>query len=229
MSETSESYDFQWLGRISYSDALVRQEQLLEQRRANEIGDTILLLEHEPIYTIGRSRDRSSLEKTSTLPHPVAETNRGGQATYHGPGQLVGYPILDLKNHGQDLHAYLRTLEQAIIDFAGAHGIGAERREGLTGVWIGPRKLASLGVGVRHWISMHGFALNVSADLTGFDAIVPCGIRDVEMTSIDRERQRNSNGLKITSLQIEHVAEEMQEYLTSELEKLRGTTSVHVA
>ena len=223
------NYDFRWLGRISYGDAISRQELLVEQRRANEIGDTILLLEHEPVYTIGRTRDRSSLEKTTALPHPVVETNRGGQATYHGPGQLVGYPILDLKNHGQDLHAYLRALEAAIMAFAATHGISAERREGLTGVWVGSRKLASLGVGVRHWISMHGFALNVSADLGGFDAIVPCGIRDVEMTSVDRERKHNKGSADCRPLGIEHAAEDMQEFLTIALENLRRTTSGHPA
>lgn len=224
MNQEPGSYDFQWLGRIPYADALQRQEQLVGQRRRGEIGDTILLLEHEPVYTIGRTRDRSSLEKASSLPHPVVETNRGGQATYHGPGQLVGYPILDLKALGQDLHAYLRALEQAIIDLAAVYTVAAERREGLTGVWVGPRKLASLGVGVRHWVSMHGFALNVSADLDGFEAIVPCGIRDVEMTSLEREQGQDfTDG---GSIRTEQVASQMQQHLTRALEKLRRATSV---
>lgn len=213
------------MGRISYSDALTQQEQLVKARRAGDIGDTILLLEHEPVYTIGRTRDRSSLEKNSALAHPVVQTNRGGQATYHGPGQLVGYPILDLKQHGQDLHAYLRTLEQAIIVLAAGYGIEADRREGLTGVWVGARKLASLGVGVRHWISMHGFAINISADLDGFDAIVPCGIHNVEMTSIDCEFQRLPGTAPRVAPSAEHVAEELQEHLTTALAKLRRTTS----
>ncbi len=222
-------YDFRWLGRISYTDALELQEQLVQQRRDGEIGDTILLLEHEPVYTIGRTRDRSSLAKNDQLPHPVVETNRGGQATYHGPGQLVGYPILDLRQHGQDLHAYLRALEQALIDFAASFDISAGRREGLTGVWAGPRKLASIGVGVRHWISMHGFALNVGLDLSGFGSIIPCGIADVEMSSLsrelsspeDRNRDRASSANEIG---VAEAAQGVQPYLVDALQKLRGTT-----
>jgi lipoyl(octanoyl) transferase len=121
----------------------------------------------------------------------VVEINRGGQATWHGPGQLVGYLILDLHAYGCDLHTYLRALEEAQIQFLLREGVeGAGRRDGLTGVWIGNRKISSIGVGVRKWVSMHGFALNVSRDLSGFEAIVPCGISDVEMTSVERETDR---------------------------------------
>lgn len=219
------SYEFRWLGRIGYTDALALQEELVAKRRNDKIGDTILLLEHDPVYTIGRTRDRSSLEKTAHLPYPVVETNRGGQATWHGPGQLVVYPILDLKRHGQDLHAYLRALEQSIIDHAASHGIDAGRRDGLTGVWVGPRKLASIGVGVRHWISMHGLALNVTADLAGFSPIVPCGISDVEMTSLNQELHgTDSAGSPARPLTPEQVAGEMQGHLTESLQKLRRAT-----
>ena len=113
--------------------------------------------------------------------------NRGGQATYHGPGQLIGYPIIDLRRCGQDLHKYLRWLEQLLIDFLARYEIAASRRESLTGVWVEERKIASIGVGVRHWITMHGFALNVSGDLSPFDHIVPCGINNVAMTSMEKE------------------------------------------
>jgi lipoyl(octanoyl) transferase len=126
----------------------------------------------------------------SHLPYPLFPINRGGQATYHGPGQLMGYPIIDLRRYGQDLHRYLRWLEQLLIDLLAQYDIAATRREGLTGVWIESRKIASIGVGVRHWITMHGFALNVSGDLTPFDKIVPCGISNVTMTSMERERQK---------------------------------------
>ncbi len=183
-----------WLGRIAYQDALAEQEQLLERRLQGEAEDTLLLLEHEPVYTIGRTLDRSSLSKQPELPHPVVETNRGGQATYHGPGQLVGYPILDLRAHGKDLHRYLRALEQSLIDLCQDVDIRAGRREGLTGVWVADRKLASIGVGVRRWISMHGFALNVCGELTGFDAIVPCGLSDVTMTSMAHESGSQDSG-----------------------------------
>jgi lipoyl(octanoyl) transferase len=149
--------DFRWLGTVSYADGLALQNELVEQRHRGEIGDTVLLLEHEPVYTIGRTRDQTSLRDPGDLPHPVFEINRGGQATYHGPGQLVGYLILDLNVHGRDLHDYLRRIESFLIAFAGHFGMEAGRREGLTGVWVEDRKLASIGVGVRKWISMHGF------------------------------------------------------------------------
>lgn len=182
--------NFRWLGTVSYADGLDLQNELVEQRRRDEIGDTVLLLEHEPVYTIGRSRDRSSLRDQDNLPYPVFETNRGGQATFHGPGQLVGYFIFDLNQYGRDLHVYLRQIEALLIDFASGFGIDAGRREGLTGVWVGDRKLASIGVGVRKWVSMHGFGLNVSSDLSGYEAITPCGISDVTMTSLSTESRR---------------------------------------
>ncbi len=179
--------EFRWLGRLAFEAGLELQNDLVEARRQRVASDTVMLLEHEPVYTIGRTRDRSSLGDAEARGLPVVEINRGGQATYHGPGQLVGYPILDLNDYGRDLHLYLRTLEEALIEASAAVGIKAGRREGLTGVWVEDRKLASIGVGVRHWISMHGFAINVAADLGGFAAIVPCGIQDVTMTSIERE------------------------------------------
>lgn len=179
--------DFRWIGRISYADGLDLQNGLVEQRHRGEIGDTVLLLEHEPVYTIGRTRDQTSLRDPGDLPHPVFEINRGGQATFHGPGQLVGYLILDLNVHGRDLHDYLRRIESFLIAFAGQFGMKPGRREGLTGVWVEDRKLASIGVGVRKWITMHGFGLNVSSDLSGYEAITPCGIAGVTMTSLSKE------------------------------------------
>jgi len=180
-----------WLGQMNFADALALQEEIVAQKRADVSSpDELLLLEHEPVYTIGRTPDRSSLLGASHLPYPLFPINRGGQATYHGPGQLMGYPIIDLRRYGQDLHRYLRWLEQLLIDLLAEYDIAAERREGLTGVWIENRKIASIGVGVRHWITMHGFALNVCGDLTPFDKIVPCGISNVTMTSMERELQK---------------------------------------
>lgn len=173
-------------GRLTFEAALALQEQLVAGLQRGESEETLVLLEHEPVYTIGRTRDRSSL--CEDLPHAVFETNRGGQATYHGPGQLTGYPILDLNKRGRDLHHYLRFLEEYLIRFSAGFGITAHRREGLTGVWVGERKLASLGVGVRKWISMHGFAINILATSTAaFSNITPCGLAGVEMTSLERE------------------------------------------
>jgi lipoyl(octanoyl) transferase len=165
------------------------QDEAVTARTAGQCGDRIFLLEHEPVYTIGRKRDRSSLGE-EPLPHPVEEINRGGQATFHGPGQLVGYFIFDLQKLTPDLHIFLRWIEEGLIALLTDYGLNAQRREGLTGVWIEDRKIASIGVGVRKWITMHGFGLNVGSDLSGFEAITPCGIQGVTMTSISKELGR---------------------------------------
>lgn len=176
------------LGRVAFADALALQEKLVAGKQADHsLGDELLLLEHEPVYTIGRTPDQSSLRDADHLPYPLFPINRGGQATYHGPGQLIGYPIIDLRTCGQDLHRYLRWLEALLIETLAEVGIAATTRQGLTGVWVEDRKIASIGVGVRHWITMHGFALNVGGDLAPFDQIVPCGIANVTMTSIEKE------------------------------------------
>ena len=173
---------------MEFADALLLQEELLSKKREDRsLEDELLLLEHEPVYTIGRTPDKSSLLGSAHLPHPLFPINRGGQATYHGPGQLMGYPIIDLRRCGQDLHRYLRWLEQLLIEVLAEYGIAATRRESLTGVWVEDRKIASIGVGVRHWITMHGFALNVCGDLSPFNHIVPCGIDNVVMTSMEKE------------------------------------------
>lgn len=180
-----------WLGRISFEDALRMQEDIVAKKAADlSLPDEVLLLEHDSVFTIGRTPDQSSLRDPSQLPAPLIVIQRGGQATWHGPGQLVGYPLLDLRSRGQDLHRHLRTLEEMLIELCGSFGVKAGRREGLTGVWAENRKLASIGVGVRKWISMHGFAINVCGELEGFSHITPCGIAGVEMTSISREAGR---------------------------------------
>jgi lipoyl(octanoyl) transferase len=180
-----------WLGRMDFANALALQEEIVAKKREDPSRlDELLLLEHEPVYTIGRTPDQSSLLGATHLPHPLFAINRGGQATYHGPGQLMGYPIIDLRRYGQDLHRYLRWLEGLLIDLLAEHGIGASRRESLTGVWIGDRKIASIGVGVRYWITMHGFALNVCGDLSPFAKIIPCGLNNVMMTSMEKETAR---------------------------------------
>ena len=190
-----------WLGRTDFANALALQEEIVAKKREDPSRlDELLLLEHEPVYTIGRTPDQSSLSAmgrirggelgAAHLPHPLFAINRGGQATYHGPGQLMGYPIIDLRRYGQDLHRYLRWLEWLLIDLLAGHAISASRRESLTGVWVGDRKIASIGVGVRHWVTMHGFALNVCGDLSPFDYIIPCGISNVTMTSMEKEKDR---------------------------------------
>ena len=180
-----------WLGRVPFEEGLRIQEEIVA-RKAVDSGapDEVLLLEHDSVFTIGRTLDRSSLRDPERLPAPLVVIGRGGQATWHGPGQLVGYPLLDLTTRGRDLHRHLRTLEDLLIALCVRFSVVAGRREGLTGVWAENRKLASIGVGVRKWISMHGFALNVSGDLEGFSHITPCGIAGVEMTSLSREAGR---------------------------------------
>ena len=198
MNAATVDLHVRWLGRMEFARALALQQEIVLKKRDDcSVEDQLLLLEHEPVYTIGRTPDQSSLSAKGRirrgelggahLPHPLFVINRGGQATYHGPGQLMGYPIIDLRRCGQDLHKYLRWLEQLLIDLLAENGIVASRRESLTGVWVGNRKIASIGVGVRHWITMHGFALNVSGDLSPFNHIVPCGINDVAMTSMEKE------------------------------------------
>ena len=190
-----------WLGRMEFAPALELQEEIVAKKRNDRLfEDQLLILEHGPVYTIGRTPDRSSLsaigginggESDAHLPHPLFSINRGGQATYHGPGQLIGYPIIDLRRCGQDLHKYLRWLEQLLIDLLASYDIAARRRESLTGVWVENRKIASIGVGVRHWITMHGFALNVCGDLSPFSHIVPCGISNVTITSMEKETKKS--------------------------------------
>lgn len=153
-------------------------------------GDILILLEHPPVITLGRrSRGENLLlpaDECARRGIEIAEAGRGGDVTYHGPGQLVGYPIVDLNPLGRDLHAYLRGLEEVLIDALASFGVAGERMEGKTGVWVGGEKIASIGVGVRRWIAWHGFALNVAADTSGFSVIVPCGLHGVSMTSLER-------------------------------------------
>jgi lipoyl(octanoyl) transferase len=183
------------LGRIAYGEALELQRGIAAARIAGDITeDVLLLLEHPPVVTLGRSSKGQHLtaspELLSARGVELFEVERGGDVTYHGPGQLVGYPILDLKRHKQDLHWYLRQVEEVLIRSLAAYGIPGERSTGYTGVWTRGRKIASIGVHARDWVTWHGFALNVTTDLSYFDLIVPCGISGVVMTSIAREAAR---------------------------------------
>jgi lipoyl(octanoyl) transferase len=180
------------LGRVSYAEALELQRTIARDRISGAIDqDVLLLVEHNPVVTLGRSAKEKHLVATPEFlaQHGVElfEVERGGDVTYHGPGQLVGYPIIDLKRHKQDLHWYLRQLEQALMDMLAEYGIPAGRNAGLTGVWSRGKKIASIGVHARDWVTWHGFALNVTTELSYFDLIVPCGIAGVVMTSIAKE------------------------------------------
>ena len=199
-----------WLGEISFEDGLEIQNNKVNERVKGIISDQVLLLEHEPVYTIGRTQDQSSLpEDRTNLPHPLFITNRGGKATYHGPGQLVGYPILNLKNYKKDLHLYLRSIERSIIKSCIQYGVQASTKEGLTGVWCNDRKIASIGVGVRQWVSMHGFAINVNGDLSPFNEITPCGIQNAEMTNMETEIGGSINFKEFSGSVFENLIEEL--------------------
>jgi lipoate-protein ligase B len=178
------------LGVVDYAAALELQNALVAARIRDEIGDTLLLLEHPHVYTLGRGADASYV-KNRPDDVPIHRVSRGGQVTYHGPGQLVGYPIVKLPGVRRDVSRYLRNLERALIDALREFGIEGARREGMTGVWAGPRKIASIGVGIRRWVTLHGFALNVATDLSYFDAIIPCGIEGCRMTSVAEVANRH--------------------------------------
>src|SRR5882672_172771 len=183
------------LGRMPYAEALTLQRQLAEERRAGRVGDLLLLVEHPHVITLGvrgdggRSHILAPAETLRARGIDVQETGRGGDITYHGPGQIVGYPIVDLKPDRCDVHRYVRDLEEVLIRTAADYGVNAERVAGLTGVWTGPGlndKLAAIGVRIARWVTSHGFAFNVSTDLDYFDLIVPCGIAGRGVTSLER-------------------------------------------
>jgi lipoyl(octanoyl) transferase len=184
------------IGLVRYADALEVQAELVKQRRAGEVPDTLLLLQHPHVITLGSGSHEENVlvspEERAERGIELFETGRGGDVTYHGPGQLVGYPILDLKPDRQDLHRYLRDLEEMLIRVLATFGLRGGRKEGLTGVWVEDRKLAAIGVRVSSgWITSHGFALNVSTDLSFFGAIVPCGITEYGVGSISGELGRD--------------------------------------
>jgi len=175
-------------GRLSYETGLAFQEKLIKRRLHDADSEYLMLLEHDPVITLGRGSNQAHVrlppEELSRQGIACHEISRGGDVTWHGPGQLVGYPILHMDQVGRDLHRYLRLLEECLIQTLSAFGLHGERQPGKTGVWVGGRKIASIGIGVRRWISWHGFALNIAPDLRAFEAIVPCGLPDVTMTSL---------------------------------------------
>jgi lipoyl(octanoyl) transferase len=177
---------------MPYSDALAIQRELVEDRRTNRVGDLLLFVEHPHVLTLGvrgdggRTHILATSETLASRGVEVQETGRGGDITYHGPGQIVGYPIIDLRPDRCDVHRYVRDLEDVLIRTATDYGVNAGRVEGLTGVWVGREKLAAIGVRIARWITSHGFALNVTTDLEYFNLIVPCGIADRGVTSLAR-------------------------------------------
>jgi lipoyl(octanoyl) transferase len=192
-----------WLGRVPYEEGLALQERAVAERLAGDAPDRLYLLEHPHVYTLGRGADRSNVlvseAELAASGAGLYHTGRGGDVTYHGPGQLVGYPVISLKPDRCDVHRYVRDLEEALLRAAAEFGIAGERVPGLTGVWVGGEKLAAIGVRIARWVTSHGFALNVTTDLARFGAIVPCGISDRGVTSIARLTGRD--------VDVERVAE----------------------
>ncbi|HJQ70705.1 MAG TPA: lipoyl(octanoyl) transferase LipB [Blastocatellia bacterium] len=179
-----------WLGRVGYSEALAMQESAVGSLRSDEGEEQLLLLEHPHVFTLGRGADGNNIlaraDQLESLSIEVHETGRGGDVTYHGPGQLVGYPIINLKPDRCDVHRYVRDVEEVLIRSIADFGITGGRIAGLTGVWVGNEKIAAIGVRIARWITSHGFALNVNTDLDYFRLIVPCGITDKGVTSLER-------------------------------------------
>jgi len=182
------------LGRIPYAHGLELQERLVVERQAGRIPDQLLLLEHDPVFTLGRNAQAQNVllpaEALRERGFEVFETGRGGDVTYHGPGQVVGYPILDLSPDRRDVHRYVRDLEEVMIRTCADYGLAASRVAGLTGTWLGDEKIGAIGVRIARWVTSHGFAFNVGIDLSGFDLIVPCGIRGRGVTSLERKLGR---------------------------------------
>lgn len=209
-----------WVGRVPYGEALALQEELVARRRAEEIPDRLVLLEHPHVITLGTSAHAEHVlldeAERRLLGIDLFETGRGGDVTYHGPGQLVGYPILCLKPDRCDLHRYVRDLEEVLIRALADFDVGAERKPGLTGVWVGDEKIAAIGVRVSSgWITWHGFAFNVATDLRLFDSIVPCGIREHGVTSLGRVLEREVSTDEVAAPVAERFAEVFEREVAS--------------
>lgn len=202
--------DVRRLGRVGYAESLALQAQLVEDRKAERIADTLLLLEHDPVFTLGRNaRSEHVLVPRDLLQDrgfDVFEVGRGGDVTYHGPGQVVGYPILDLAPDRCDVHRYVRDLEEVMIRTCGDYGVAAGRIPGLTGTWIGDRKVGAIGVRLSRWVTSHGFALNVSTDLAPFGLIVPCGIAGHGVATLEQAAGRPVTLAEVLTRIEEHFA-----------------------
>jgi lipoyl(octanoyl) transferase len=201
------------LGRVPYAESVAMQRSLVDDRRANRLGDLLLLLEHPHVLTLGvrgdggRAHILATAEALNARGVDVHESGRGGDITYHGPGQIVGYPILDLQPDRCDVHRYVRDLEEVLIRAAADYGIGARRIDGLTGVWVGRDKLAAIGVRIARWVTSHGFAFNVTTDLDYFNLIVPCGIADRGVTSLARLLGRPVERVEVEDRLIAHFGD----------------------
>jgi len=201
----------QRLGLVPYADGLELQRRLVEDRKADRIADTLLLLQHPHVITVGVKKDGrehilASPDRLASLGVDVFETGRGGDVTYHGPGQLVGYPIFDLNPDRRDVHQYVRDIEEVMIRVCAGYGLTAGRVKGFSGAWIGDEKIGAIGVRISRWVTSHGFAFNVTTDVNFFDLIVPCGITDKGVTSLTKKLGREPEMREVEDRFVEHFA-----------------------
>jgi lipoyl(octanoyl) transferase len=219
VSQSARACEARWLGLVPYDDGLRMQERAVEQLRSGEGMEQLLLLEHPHVFTLGRGADASNIladrEQLQTNSVQVHETGRGGDVTYHGPGQLVGYPIISLKPDRCDVHRYVRDIEEVLIRTIGEFGVTGMRIAGLTGVWVGNEKIAAIGVRIARWITSHGFALNVNTDLSYFQMIVPCGITGKGVTSLSRLVGRSIDTREVTPRVVLHFSQVFGREITS--------------
>ena len=221
VKNSNNELNFFWIGRREYKNTWDLQSRIQEKVKENVLNGIVLLLEHDPVYTIGKNADESNLLPSIPANIKVVQTDRGGDVTYHGPGQLVGYPIIDLRKYNKSIPAFMRGLETSCIELLSQLGIFASTKEGLTGVWVDDKKIVALGVRLSRWVSMHGFAINVSTDIQQYRGIIPCGISDYGITSIER--------LKSTDFSLYEISLLLVQYLTDMISSLgRGTINVKV-
>ena len=189
-----------------YQEVWDLQRKMQAQRIENRIKDTLILVEHYPVYTLGKNASRKNIIIDSNKAIPVIETDRGGEVTYHGPGQLVGYPIIDLKNYKQSITWYMRSLEKIILQVLKKYAIIGTTKRGLTGVWVGDQKISAFGVRISKWVTMHGFSLNINTDLSNYEGIIPCGITDYGVTSISDILNKEINMQNLKKILVEEFS-----------------------
>jgi len=199
-THSNNDINYYWLGRRDYYKIWDLQKQVQDKIKNDNFNNVILFLEHDPIYTIGKNADNSNLLPTKPSDISVVKTDRGGDITCHAPGQLIGYPIIDLKKYNKSITWFMRGLEESIIEMLKEFSISSNTKDGLTGVWVNDSKIAALGVRLSKWVSMHGFAINVYTDLKLFRGIIPCGITDFGLTSILKLKQKKYNLLEVANL-----------------------------